>query len=106
MIIRISDYDMMEARTNGGNGLDIGGVYAVADEKNVMTGEKRYIFKSSDSGFGGNMDRNIKRYHGWRGTSNDWEREALGVFEVMSIERQKNGRLKVTLSKDLHPEWE
>lgn len=105
MIIRLSDYDMMGFRTNGGNGLNVGNVYAVAKEENTMNGEKRYIFKSADCGFAGNMDSSIKRYHGWRGTSNDWEREALGVFEVLNIERQKNGKLKVTLGKDLHPDW-
>lgn len=106
MIIRLSDNDMFSFRTNGGDGITTGGVYAVAEEENVMTGEKRYIFKNADSGFAGNMDSSDKRYHGWRGTTNDWHREALGVFEVLSIERQKNGRLKVTLSKDLHPDWE
>lgn len=106
MIIRLSDYDMFDFRTNGGNGLNVGDVYAVAEEENVMNGEKRHIFKSADSGFAGNMDSNDKRFHGWRGTTNDWHREALGVFEVLKIEQQKNGKLKVTLSKDLHPDWE
>lgn len=106
MVIRLSDYDMLDLRTNGGNGLNVGDVYAVAVEKDTMSGAKQYIFKSADSGFGGNMNRSIKRYHGWRGTSNNWSRDALGVFDVLKIERQKNGRLKVTLSKDLHPDWE
>lgn len=106
MVIRLSDYDMFDLRTNGVNGLNVGDVYAVAEEDNVMTGEKRYIFKSADSGFAGNMGGSIKRYHGWRGTTNNWSIEALGVFEVLNIERQKNGKLKVTLSKDLHTDWE
>ena len=106
MIIRLSEYEMFDRRTNHGQGIGVGETYAVAEEENLLTGEKRYIFKEPDTGFAGNLDHTERYYHGWRGTTDNWHRMALGVFEVLSITEQKNGKYCIKLSKDLHPEWE
>lgn len=57
-------------------------------------------------GWGGNMDSGIKRFHGWRGTTNNMRREALGVRAVLSVKRYRNGEYRVLLSEDQYPDWE
>jgi hypothetical protein len=100
MTIRLCEGEMMQY------GIKAGEVYAVAERHNLLTDEKSYIFKDPETGFGGNMNSHIKRYHGWRGTTNDKSTEAIGVREVLSVTVQKNGLCRVKLSDDLHPDWE
>lgn len=104
MIIRLSDYEMNQAEASCG--MHEGGTYAVAEVKNLMSGAISYLFKDQSSGWGGNMDANCKRYHGWRGTTNDRSRTALGVFTIKSIQLQKNGLYRVDIGKDIHPDWD
>lgn len=78
---------------------------------NVLSGKEWYELRHTTSGIGGNLDTSIKRYHGWRGTSNDYSTTAYGLREILAVEVLKDdvydGRtLRVTLSKDLHPEWD
>lgn len=59
-------------------------------------------------GYPGNSG-NIKRYHGWRGTTQGTAIYVYGVREVLEVGELKTderGRqtLKVTLSKDLYPD--
>ena len=89
----------------------VGQVYAIAERKNILSGfVVSYMFKlirgDGNDGFGGNMDHNVKRFHGWRGTTNDVSVTALGVFKVLSITEQKNGLSRIKLSEDLHPDWD
>lgn len=100
MTIRLDEHEMMQYN------IKVGKVYAVAERHNILDSAKGYIFKDPESGFGGNMDNHIKRYHGWRGTTNNWTKEAVGVRKVISITTQKNGLYRVKLSDDLHPDWE
>lgn len=77
---------------------------------NTMSGAEWYELRPTASGIGGNLDSSIKRYHGWRGTSYDISTDAYGLREILAVEVLKDdidGRtLRVTLSKDLHPEWD
>lgn len=61
-------------------------------------------------GIGGNMNSSIKRYHGWRGTTNGISTTAHGVRKVLSIEESPHkdyrDRVKIVLGPDLHPDWE
>ena len=80
--------------------------YIVIEKENVRTGEKSYRLVSDISeGISGNMDASEKRYHGWRGTTNDVQSTALGVMRITNMIPLKNGKNRITLSKDLHPEW-
>ena len=53
----------------------------------------------------GNMNHNIRRYHGWRGTTCDVARYAMGWRRVESVEpRKRGGGLVIVLSADLRPD--
>ena len=78
---------------------------------NIMTGTEWYELRPTTSGIGGNLNSSIKRYHGWRGTSHDISTDAYGLREILAVEVLKGDvceglTLRVTLSKDLHPEWD
>lgn len=68
--------------------------------------------KHTGDGVPGNMNREIKRYHGWRGTSYGVSLNAHGVHRVTKVvdlgdNPHDIGNLyKVTVGKDLHPDWE
>ena len=58
-------------------------------------------------GLRGNCDRNIRRLHGWRGTSNDVYKTACGWRRVEKIEKRARGiGRRITLSVDLRPDEE
>lgn len=70
-----------------------------------LSGKHWYILCDSD-GVGGNMNGSAKRFHGWRGTTNNVSREALGLRRVEKIIECKNGKFWVVLSADLRPDEE
>ena len=57
-------------------------------------------------GIGGNLNSNIKRYHGWRGTSYGTSTYAHGLRKVIKKWTDKKGNIHITVGKDLHPDWE
>ena len=58
-------------------------------------------------GYPGNMDHTVRRYHGWRGTTNDVYTEAHGLRRIISISRNKtDDGWKITVGRDPHPEWD
>lgn len=64
----------------------------------------KYHLEFRPDGIGGNSDPNIKRYHGWRGTTCDLSVSAHGLRKITKIRTLKNGRVAVTVGKDLLPE--
>jgi hypothetical protein len=65
--------------------------------------------KKVPNGIGGNLDSSQKRYHGWRGTTDNVSLYAYGVRRVEKVEMIKEAfgcEAFVTLSEDLHPDWE
>jgi len=50
---------------------------------------------------GGNSDPAIKRFHGWRGTTNDIHVSAHGERIVQKIRNLKNGDIAVTVGPDV-----
>ena len=56
-----------------------------------------------EHGMAGNSNRAIRRFHGWRGTTNDRSVTALGVRRVVRIRELKNGQVAVTVGRDLKP---
>lgn len=103
MTIRM-DFDSHEMRY--GFAPEIGREYVVVEYRDTISGATTYQFKEEITGVSGNMDSSVKRFHGWRGTTNNTEKNALGVRRVEDIVTYKNGMSKVTLSADLHPDWE
>jgi len=59
-----------------------------------------------EAGLGGNLDREIRRFHGWRGTTCDQSIHAHGVRRVKKIAVLKCGDISVKLGRDLVPEME
>ena len=90
------------------NGVKIydGQEYLLIEHSNVNTGDKWYTLDISEHAYPGNVDPSIKRYHGWRGTTNDIAVYAHGVRKVLKQTAFQNGRSRIVLSKDLHPDWE
>ena len=54
-------------------------------------GYKSLLIGFCDGPVGGNMDASVTRYHGWRGTTDDWSVYAHGLREVLSVRRTANG---------------
>lgn len=55
----------------------------------------------TDSGIPGNSNRNIKRHHGWRGTTNGISRYAYGRRKIISMRTLKNGEISVKVGADI-----
>lgn len=82
--------------------LEEGQIYTVVEYSNVNTGAKWHKLLAGDNGgVSGNIDPAIKRYHGWRGTTNNVSKEADGVRRIEKITQYKNGNYKLILSDDL-----
>lgn len=70
-----------------------------------------FDLREDNGGIGGNLNPEIKRYHGWRGTSYGIATYAHGLREVIKISEtmeDSDGNIyqKVTVGKDLKPEEE
>lgn len=71
----------------------------------IRTGyETWYLYRGE--GVPGNMDFSVKRYHGWRGTTASISVDAFGLRRVERISKTKDGKIKVTVGRDLHPDWD
>lgn len=104
MIIRMTSEDLDRWEMDYGK-LTVGLVCTVTELTNINTGIKWHRLTPGDNGgVPGNMDRNVRRYHGWRGTTNDVSVDACGVHAVTDIQTHKNGNVKITLSPDLKPD--
>lgn len=85
-------------------------VYAVGNEvvlvriDNLRTGSVEYEIRTAPNGIGGNMNRHIRQFHGWRGTTNDIHMTAIGRRKIKKISTLKNGTVAVTVGPDLDPE--
>lgn len=74
---------------------DINKLYHVGDEVLVYSkvynneGGAEYYYISKEfaaEGYPGNMDKSIKKYHGWRGEYNNVSTYAHGVYTIKSID--------------------
>ena len=81
--------------------------YLVCENRNTIKGTKYYSFNPDISkGIPGNMDPSVRRYHGWRGTTDNVSRYALGVRKIEKITRFGNGNCRLVLSEDMYPSWD
>lgn len=107
MIIRMTG-DEFDAHQIDVGKIEIGSVYTIVEyHKEESPSAGWYRLRPGDTGgISGNMDPSIKRYHGWRGTSNGTVKTACGLREVTKIEHYKNGNYKITLGDDLKADEE
>lgn len=67
----------------------------------------RFDAASVEEGEPANLNRSIRRFHGWRGTSYGTAVYAHGVYLVKSVEVQPDGGIKIVIgSKDIKAEEE
>ena len=66
--------------------------------------DKYSLLFDCPDGIPGNLNHDITRYHGWRGTTDDVSCYAHGLREIVNIRELKNGRVAVTVGPDLTPE--
>lgn len=106
MIIRMSAEDLDRWELDHGQKLTVGTVCTVAYKKDINRPAVAWyeLIPGDNGGIPGNMDRTVRRYHGWRGTTNNVSTEACGVHEVTAIQAYKNGNVKITLGPDLRPD--
>lgn len=71
----------------------------------TISGYEEWCLYQGD-GVPGNMNPSVKRYHGWRGANARISVYAFGLRRIEKVTPTKNGQLKVTVGRDLHPEWE
>lgn len=85
---------------------EVGQNYVVVEYQNINSGAVWHQFRKEIEGISGNANWAVKRFHGWRGTTDNVEKTACGVRCVEKITTYKNGNSRINLSEDLHPEWE
>lgn len=69
-------------------GIEAGDKVMVLEKHNENTGDTWYTVSKShaETGYPGNADNSIRKFHGWRGTTNNISTTACGVYEVKSVE--------------------
>ena len=65
----------------------VGQAVILISHENVMSGGKEeFSIVKDHGGIRGNVDSSIKRYHGWRGTTNDVALYAHGLRKIIKAE--------------------
>jgi hypothetical protein len=106
---------MAEDECQGLIDTQIGEVYMIARREyvgpsNFLTrnGEERIVVEPDNGeGWGGNMNPALTRYHGWRGTTNDWATHGEGVRRLLhrKTRRYRNSALvRFEFGPDLKPD--
>ena len=68
------------------------------------SGSETWHIRVTQDGISGNMDATQKRFHGWRGTTNIISITAHGLRQVIKVVNNGDSQ-RVTVGKDLHPDW-
>ena len=85
----------------------IGTIYMIGTDEYVGPNgdESARVCASPDNGEGwcGNSDQSIKRYHGWRGTTNDWAFYGHGVRRCLAVREtgKRSRRTVIVFGRDL-----
>jgi hypothetical protein len=83
----------------------IGAVGTLVRAHHIRDGWTEYSMDFSGKGIPGNMNPEIRRHHGWRGTTCDVEITALGVRRIKSLRKLKRSDgISVELSDDVTPD--
>ena len=86
--------------------VSVGDEVVLVEYTNVLNQTTWWKPRIAPCGIKGNTNPSITRYHGWRGTTNDVSVYAHGVRKVLKVTETADGALKITVGKDLHPDWE
>lgn len=71
----------------------VGDSVLVYTRENVLTGSETYYISKelAETGYPGNTDSSVRRFHGWRGTTNDISVYAHGVYIVDDVQKSGDG---------------
>ena len=97
------------AHIGWGPEVKIGDEVILVERFDVNRGLTQWQLRIAPDGIGGNMDGSFKRYHGWRGTTNDISITAHGLRRVIKVRDSDSDYdvyQTVTVGPDLHPDWE
>ena len=86
--------------------IKIGAKVMLVSERNISTYDESefvLVFNAPD-GIPGNDNSDIKRFHGWRGTTCDIEVVAHGLRKIIKISELKNSDISVTVGQDICPD--
>lgn len=92
--------------------MKVGDEFILIELANEKTLKSAWALRPNDGGIGGNLDKSIRRYHGWRGSTNGVSVYAHGVRKVVKLGELKIDDFtgmycrKVTVGRDIHPGWE
>ena len=101
MTIRMTEEEFLLHNDDIGKIIE-GEIYTVVSYQDTLRDAEWYrLIPGDHGGVGGNMDPKVKRYHGWRGTTNDVAKYAEGLRRVEKITKYKNGNVHIKLSGDL-----
>lgn len=91
----------------------VGNVYIPVTVSNTMSRNENTrdhlawaLLEDVPDGIGGNSNPDIKRFHGWRGTTNNIARYAEGVrkCESVKVAGKYSKKLRIVFGPDLYPE--
>ena len=97
------------AHIGWGPEVKIGDEVILVERFDINRGLTQWQLRIAPDGIGGNMDGNYKRYHGWRGTTNNISITAHGLRKVIKVRDSSSDYdvyQTVTVGPDLHPDWE
>lgn len=97
------DYNVYPVKT--------GEKYVLIERRKEGEDNGNFDLRKDNGGIGGNMNPDIKRYHGWRGTSYGTATYAHGLREVIKasepmLDEDGMRYQKITVGKDLLPNEE
>lgn len=67
--------------------------------------QPRYSLRPDNGGWGGNSDHTVKRYNGWRGTTDDWSARGHGLRNLVSVTvtGTRSKCVRIVLGPNLRP---
>lgn len=87
----------------------VGDEVVLVERYDSNSGTTQWQIRNAPDGIGGNLDYSVKRFHGWRGTTNNISITAHGLRRVIKVTDKEDDYevyQKVTVGPDLHPDWE
>jgi hypothetical protein len=80
----------------------------VGPNRNIENYIALFWAEDNGTGWGGNSDPSICRYHGWRGTTDDWSFYGYGVRKCLSVKitGTDTRRLRIVWGRDLMKDYE
>lgn len=97
------------AHIGSGPEVKVGDEVVLIERYDINNQTTQWQIRIAPDGIGGNMNDSIKRYHGWRGTTNNISITAHGLRRVIKVTDKEDDYevyQKVTVGPDLHPDWE